>query len=87
MTFVTPAVYTIAEACAVARIRRSSLYKHIQTGDLRAIKIGGRTCILIEELHRWLNSMPSSTSAKHSEQSAVGQPVHTTGDQKTTNGF
>ena len=56
----TPAVYTIAEACAAARIGRSTLYKHIGTGDLRAIKIGSRTCVPIDELYRWLNAMPSS---------------------------
>jgi predicted site-specific integrase-resolvase len=30
-----PAVYTIAEACAVAGIRRTTLYKEIRSGDLR----------------------------------------------------
>ena len=50
----TPAVYTIAEACAAARIGRSTLYKHIRIGDLRAIKIGSRTCVPIDELYRWL---------------------------------
>ena len=58
----TPAVYTIAEACAAARIGRSTLYKHIRVGDLRAIKIGSRTCVPVDELHRWLNAMPSSVS-------------------------
>lgn len=62
MPFVTPAVYTIAEACAVARIGRSTLYKHIRAGNLRAIKIGSRTCIPIDELYRWLEAMPSSVS-------------------------
>ena len=58
MTFVTPAVYTIAEACAVARIRRSTLYKHIRSGHLRAIKIGGRTCVPVHALYSWLEAMP-----------------------------
>ena len=62
----TPAVYTIAEACAVARIGRSTLYKHIRIGDLRAIKIGSRTCVPIDELYRWLNAMPSSVSVLRS---------------------
>jgi excisionase family DNA binding protein len=59
----TPAVYTVAEACAVARIGRSTLYKYIRIGDLRAIKIGSRTCVPIDELYRWLNAMPSSVSS------------------------
>ena len=58
----TPAVYTIAEACAVARIGRSTLYKHIRVGNLRAIKIGSRTCIPIDEFYRWLKAMPTSFS-------------------------
>jgi excisionase family DNA binding protein len=72
MTFVTPAVYTIAEACAVARIGRSTLYKHIRIGDLRAIKIGSRTCVPIDELYRWLNAMPSSVSVRRSSSGNAG---------------
>ena len=68
----TPAVYTIAEACAVARIRRSTLYKHIRAGDLRAIKIGGRTCVPIDEFYRWLNAMPSSVSFQRSSPENAG---------------
>ena len=72
MTFVTPAVYTIAEACSVARIGRSALYKHIRIGDLRAIKIGSRTCVPIEELYRWLKAMPSSVSVLRSSSGDAG---------------
>jgi excisionase family DNA binding protein len=68
----TPAVYTIAEACAVARIGRSTLYKHIRVGDLRAIKIGSRTCVPIDELYRWLNAMPSSVSVLRSSSGNAG---------------
>jgi excisionase family DNA binding protein len=53
-----PAVYTIAEACAVAGIRRTTLYKEIRSGDLRAVKIGGRTVVLADDLRRWLNERP-----------------------------
>jgi excisionase family DNA binding protein len=73
MTFVTPAVYTIAEACAVARIGRSTLYKHIRIGDLRAIKIGSRTCVPIDELYRWLNAMPSVSVLRSSSGNAGGE--------------
>jgi len=72
MTFVTPAVYKIAEACAVARIARSTLYKHIRAGDLRAVKIGSRTCVPIDELYRWLNAMPSSVSVLRSSSGTAG---------------
>jgi excisionase family DNA binding protein len=68
----TPAVYTISEACAAARIGRSTLYKHIRVGDLRAIKIGSRTCIPIDELYRWLNAMPTSFSVLGSSSGSAG---------------
>ena len=68
----TPAVYTIAEACAVARIGRSTLYRHIRVGDLRAIKIGSRTCVPIDEFYRWLNAMPSSVSIQRSSPENTG---------------
>ena len=35
MKNLAPAVYTIAEACAVAGIRRTTLYKEIRSGGLR----------------------------------------------------
>ena len=54
----TPAAYTIAEACAAAGIRRTTLYKEIRSGDLRAVKIGGRTVILVDDLRRWLDGRP-----------------------------
>jgi excisionase family DNA binding protein len=54
----TRIVYSIAEACAIAGIRRTSLYNAIRAGDLRAIKIGGRTFILARDLYRWLHGMP-----------------------------
>jgi excisionase family DNA binding protein len=54
----TPAVYSIAEACAAAGIRRTTLYKEIRLGGLRAVKIGGRTVILVDDLRRWLDGRP-----------------------------
>jgi excisionase family DNA binding protein len=50
--------YSIAEACAVAGIRKTTLYKEIRSGDLRAVKIGGRTVVLADDLRRWLNGRP-----------------------------
>jgi excisionase family DNA binding protein len=53
--------YSIAEACAVARIGRSTLYKHVRAGNLRAIKIGRRTFFLRGDIDRWLEKMPVVT--------------------------
>jgi excisionase family DNA binding protein len=47
--------YSIAEACAVAGIRKTTIYKEIRSGELSAVKIGGRTVILADDLRCWLN--------------------------------
>jgi excisionase family DNA binding protein len=52
-------VYSVAEACAIARIGRTSLYKAIRNDELRAIKRGRRTLILPADLRRWLESSPA----------------------------
>lgn len=52
-------VYSVSEACAIAGIRRTSLYKAIRAGQLCAIKIGRRTLIAAADLHRWLDDMPT----------------------------
>ena len=51
--------YTIAEACAIARRGRTSLYKAIRNSELRAIKCGRGTLILPADLRRWLKSIPA----------------------------
>lgn len=37
--------YSIREACQVSSLGRTTLYRHISEGRLRAIKLGGRTII------------------------------------------
>jgi excisionase family DNA binding protein len=57
----TPLAYSIAEACAVARTGRTSIYEAIRLGELIARKRGRRTIILSDELRRWLESLPAVT--------------------------
>ena len=52
--------YSIPQAVAATGIGRSTLYKHIKSGTLRATRIGGRTVILEEHLTAWLNSFAES---------------------------
>ncbi|MCC6924418.1 helix-turn-helix domain-containing protein [Novosphingobium sp.] len=49
----TPKIaYSIREACRASSLGRTTLYAHIAAGRLRAVRIGGRTIIPAESLHK-----------------------------------
>lgn len=43
--------FSIREACEASSLGRTTIYKHIATGRLRAVRVGGRTVIPAESLH------------------------------------
>jgi excisionase family DNA binding protein len=47
--------YRIDEACHVLGIGRTSLYELVKTGELKLIKIAGRTLVPRSELERLTN--------------------------------
>jgi excisionase family DNA binding protein len=53
-----PMAFTIPEACKISKVGRSKLYIAIQTGALRARKLGKKTLILPDDLRAWLESLP-----------------------------
>ncbi len=50
--------YNILRAANLASISRSQIYVEINENRLRAVKIGGRTVVLHEDLMGWLKSRP-----------------------------
>jgi excisionase family DNA binding protein len=46
--------YSIQEACRSSSLGRTTIYNHISTGRLRAVRVGGRTIIPAEALHALL---------------------------------
>jgi excisionase family DNA binding protein len=54
----------ISEACAAARVGRTALYQAIQRGELPARKRGKSTLILVDDLRRWVESLPAVTTLK-----------------------
>lgn len=54
-----PIALTIAEACALARSGRTTLYAAIRTGELVAHKRGRRTILLAADVRRWVEGLPT----------------------------
>ncbi len=52
--------YSIKEASKAIGIGTSTLYKHLATGELSAVKLGGRTLIRAEVLRQWLAALPAA---------------------------
>ncbi len=47
--------FSIREACAASSLGKTTLYTHINSGRLKAIRVGGRTLIPSESLHALLS--------------------------------
>jgi excisionase family DNA binding protein len=46
--------FSIREACTASSLGKTTLYTHIKSGRLKAIRVGGRTLIPAESLHTLL---------------------------------
>lgn len=46
--------YSVAEACAVSSLGRSTIYSLIAAGRLKARRVGGRRIVMADSLHALL---------------------------------
>ena len=51
----------IPEACRISGLSRSEIYRRLATGDIRAVKSGARTLILMDSLRAHLTNLPPAT--------------------------
>lgn len=43
--------YSVREACLASSLGRTTIYKHIESGRLRATRVGGRRIVSADSLH------------------------------------
>lgn len=55
---VTIRTYTVDEASAAFQLHKNTIYKHIRSGDIKAVKIGTRYRITEDEVNRLLDLNP-----------------------------
>jgi hypothetical protein len=58
---IPPLAVTIPEAVRLSGISRSELYRRLAAGQVRAVKSGTRTLILMDSLRAHLTTLPPAT--------------------------
>jgi hypothetical protein len=62
ITETTPPVYaTIPEWCRLSGMGRTRVYEEAGAGNLRIIKVGGRSLVDVSHGLAWMRSLPSAT--------------------------
>ncbi|MEO3780374.1 helix-turn-helix domain-containing protein [Micromonospora sp. B11E3] len=59
---VARAVYTVAETAHILSLSLGSTYALVRSGEIPAIKLGGRWLIPKRRLHDWLDNLPEATT-------------------------
>jgi hypothetical protein len=60
-TALDPLALPISDAQRLSGLSRSEIYRRLAAGDLRAVKSGSRTLILMASLRAHLDSLPAAT--------------------------
>jgi hypothetical protein len=80
-------VFSVAEACAIAHMGRSSFYEALKSGALTAHKRGSRTVVFGSELQRFIEAWPQIKVKHPIERGAVSSTAKgSTTDRKDTDG-
>jgi excisionase family DNA binding protein len=58
---IEPIAAPIPEASRISGLSRSEIYRRLAAGDIRAVKSGSRTLILLDSLREHLASLPAAT--------------------------
>ncbi len=56
-----PIALPIAEAVSFSGMSRSAVYRELANGNLRAVKSGSRTLVLVESIRIYLAGLPAAT--------------------------
>lgn len=56
-----PITLPIADAVTFSGLSRSEVYRQLAVGNLRAVKSGSRTLVLVESIRSYLASLPPAT--------------------------
>lgn len=67
-------LYTIAEALPFLGVRRTSVYGHINSGRLRAVKLGRATRLLGRDISAFHKSLPGFISTDNRDSDLQGAP-------------
>jgi excisionase family DNA binding protein len=50
-----PIAYSLKQASEISSLGKTTLYRHAQRGNLRLVRVGGRTVIPADSLHALLH--------------------------------
>jgi len=53
-------LYTLPEVANIVRLSRRTLYTHLKSGELKAVKIGGTWRVSDENLHKFINRVSNT---------------------------
>jgi excisionase family DNA binding protein len=62
MTHIEPIAVSIQEAVRLSGVGRSSIYEAVNRGEIPIRKRGRRSLVMVEDLRRWIETLPSTNS-------------------------